>query len=112
MKHRNLGKNQYRKAKVRNTPEWRQFRILLQEHFNGLDALTLKKLRLGWNAHHMDMSLENYDLLELNRFVPLNKASHNLIHILYRYYKNDESILQRLKEILDKMLEFDMSIHR
>lgn len=106
MKKKSKGKNQYIKSKLRTTKEWRQFRIDIEDYYE-IDQLTHKKLLKGWNNHHMDMRVENYDKLIIERFRPFNKSSHDLIHVLYRYYEKDPDILTRLKNILDDMVRMN-----
>ena len=101
-----LSGDQYKKAMVRKTPEWRQLRTDIVEEYNNKDALTLKPLRLGWNCHHNDMDVNRYDDLSIEKFRPLNKASHELVHTLFRYYEKDPDILERLKAILDEMVKY------
>ena len=102
-----LSGNQYKKAMVRKTPEWRQLRTDIADEYDNKDAITLKPLRTGWNCHHLDMDVENYDDLSIERCRPLNKSSHDLVHTLYRYYEKDKTVLERLKDILDKMVELN-----
>ena len=99
------GKNQYLKSKVRATPAWRQLRVDIEEAQNGLDPITLRPLRKGFNVHHLDMRAENYGNLALERFAALNKSTHEMVHWLFRYYAKDPAILERLKTLLDKMVE-------
>jgi hypothetical protein len=35
--------------------------------------------------------------------MPLNKETHNTLHILYRWYKKDHNVLERIKATLKKM---------
>lgn len=108
MKHKNLGKTQYKKKKVRDTAAWRQLRLDIADEHDNLCALTKKKLLKGWQNHHLDMSEENYDdFSDHSKFVPLNRAAHDLVHTLFRYYRKDPTILDRLKDILDKMSEYN-----
>lgn len=53
------------------------------------------------------MSAENYDQLTEENFIALNKQTHETIHALFRYYKNDKDILNRIKQVLDKMVELN-----
>ena len=106
MKHRNLGKNQYIKNELRKTKEWRQLRIDIEDMYKN-DPITLKPLRKGFNVHHLDMRTDNYSNLDMSRFRPLNKAIHELIHTLYRYYEKDPNIIDRIKDLLDLMVEYN-----
>lgn len=99
-----MNNNQIKKKKVRDTPEWKQLRIDIASEHDNLDAITNRKLLKGWNCHHCDMSVDNYDKLDdHSHFVPLNKSSHELVHTLFRYYRKDKGVLDRLKAILDLM---------
>ena len=95
------------KTKFRTTKLWKEFRQKMRDKQNGLDYITGKKLNKFWNLHHLDMSIENYEKLEEDNFICLNKQMHETIHILFRYYKNDKDILNRIKQVLDKMIELN-----
>lgn len=108
MKQKSLGKNQLIKKKVRQSKEWRQLRIDIQSEYNNTDPITLRPLRKGFNVHHLDESVDNYDKLEdHSKFIPLNKATHELIHTLFKYYRKDPQIMDRIKEVLDLMIEYN-----
>lgn len=66
-----------------------------------VDAITGKPLRAGWQLHHLDMSDENYEDLNEERFICLNRNSHKIIHEIFRY--DYDTYLQNLKTYLDKM---------
>ena len=95
------------KAKFRQTKEWREFRKRIFDKQEGKDVITGKKLYKGYNVHHCDMSPENYDKLIEENFIAVNKSTHEVIHALFRYYKNDKDILNRIKQVLDKMTELN-----
>lgn len=95
------------KAKFRHTKAWKEFRQKMRDKQNGLDYITGKKLNKFWNLHHLDMSAENYENLEEDNFICLNKQMHETIHTLFRYYKNDKDVLNRMKQVLDKMIELN-----
>lgn len=95
-------KNQFRHTKV-----WTDFRKSKRES-DCKDALTHKKLTSQFNLHHLDLNPDNYkDLSDPDKFLCLNHNSHDCIHFLYTYYRKDPSILDRLKEILDKMVKIN-----
>lgn len=100
-------KNSDKKAKFRKSKEWKEFRKKIYDKQNGKDYVTGKKLYKMYNVHHLDMSIENYDKLDEDNFIALNKQMHDVIHILFRYYKNDKTILSRLEQILEKMDELN-----
>lgn len=95
------------KAKFRQTKTWKEFRQKMRDKQNGLDYITGKKLNKFWNLHHLDMSIENYEKLEEDNFICLNKQMHETIHTLFRYYKKDPTTLDRLKTVLDRMNELN-----
>ena len=95
------------KAKFRQTKAWKEFRKRMFEKQGGKDTITGKKLCRGFNCHHLDMSAENYDQLTEENFIALNKQTHEALHFLFRYYQKDKTILDRFKEVLDKMNELN-----
>ena len=95
------------KAKFRKTKEWREFRKRIFDKQNGKDIITGKKLYKCYNVHHLDMSADNYDKLIEENFIAVNKATHEALHFLFRYYKNDKYILNRIKQVLEKMTELN-----
>ena len=91
------------KAKFRQTKDWKAFRKRIFDKQDGKDIITGKKLYRGYNVHHCDMSEANYDKLIEENFVALNKQTHEVLHFLFRYYQKDNTILDRLKNVLDSM---------
>ena len=61
------------KAKFRATKVWKELRQKMRDKQNGFDYITGKKLNKFWNLHHLDMSIENYETLEEDNFMCLNK---------------------------------------
>ena len=95
------------KAKFRQTKEWKEFRKRIFDKQNGKDIITGKKLYKGYNVHHLDMSEANYDKLIEENFIAVNKNTHEALHFLFRYYKNDKDIFNRIKQVLEKMNELN-----
>lgn len=94
--------NQKKKTAFRNSVKWKNFRKKMKELFQ-VDFLTNRPLYKGWNLHHCDMKLENYtDTTNTENFYCLNKQSHEIVHILFRY-KDWREILKRLFVILERM---------
>lgn len=96
-----------KKSKLRATKEWKLFRKHIFDKQNGKDFITGKPLRKGYNVHHLDMSAENYGQLIDENFIALNKQTHDALHFLFRYYQNDKDILEKFKQVLDKMVELN-----
>ena len=100
-------KNSDKKSKLRATKEWKEFRKHIFDKQNGKDIITGKPLRKGYNVHHLDLSVENYDQLIEGNFVAVNKQTHEALHFLFRYYQKDPTVLDRFKEVLDRMNELN-----
>ena len=94
----NEKKKEFRKSKV-----WRDFSKELKEE-RKVDALTLAKLRKGSLSHHLDLNPDNYEVLDKANFECLNMKSHDVVHFMYNYYKKDPAVIDRLKDILHKMV--------
>ena len=94
----NEQKKEFRKSKT-----WKEFTKALKEE-RKVDALTLQKLRKGSISHHLDLNPDNYKVLDKANFETLNMKSHEVVHFLYNYYKKDPAIIDRLKDILHKMV--------
>ena len=77
------------------------------DYYNNKDCITNKPLRNRWNLHHLDLREENYTVLKEERFRPLNSDTHDCVHFLYRYYKKDPFIIDRLRIILDLMVKMN-----
>ena len=92
------------KAEFRKTDAWKDFR----KSFDGeKDYVTGKKLPKKYNLHHMKLDSRFYADLNKNYFEPMLNSVHDNIHWLYGYYRKDPSILDRIKEILDRMVELN-----
>lgn len=92
-----------RKKAFRKTKTWKDFTKELKAE-RKVDALTLAKLRKGSLSHHLDLNPDNYEVLDKANFECLNMKSHDVIHFMYNYYKKDPEVLNRLKDILHKMI--------
>lgn len=78
--------------KFRKTKQWLDFRKQMAALYGNKDAITGDKLRKGWNLHHMDQCEDNYQVLNPDHFLPLNKGTHELLHRMYTFIvkaKND-----------------------
>lgn len=99
-----MNETQKKKRDFRASKKWKLFRHKMHTKQNGLCYITQKKLLKMANLHHLDLDEKHYeDLSKEENFVFLNKSIHEVVHTLYRYYKTDEKVLDRLKEVLDKM---------
>ena len=97
--------NSKEKSKFRASAKWKRFRVFKKKEQNNLDYITQRPLPKGANLHHLDE--KHYDDLSPEKFVFLGKTMHKVVHFLYIYYKKDHTIIERLKEVLDKMEGYD-----
>lgn len=98
-----MNESQKKKRNFRASKKWKDFRHKKNVEQKGIDPVTKKKLRKGCNLHHRNLKEEDYEnITNEEDFVLLNKATHDFLHEIYRYYKDDPTILDRIKEELDK----------
>ena len=103
-----MNESQKKKNKFRSSKVWKLFRHKISVKQNGLDYITHAKLRKMSNLHHMDLNEKNYTNLDNeDNFVFINHNTHCWIHEIYTYYKKDPEVLERLKEVLDRMVEIN-----
>lgn len=96
------------KTAFRQSKAWKQLRKTKRES-DCKDALTLKKLSPQFNLHHLDLNPDNYkDLSDPDKFLCLNHNSHDCVHFLWTYYRKDPAILDRLREILERMRQINL----
>ncbi|MBP5594541.1 MAG: hypothetical protein J6Y02_04100 [Pseudobutyrivibrio sp.] len=93
------------RAAFRKTDEWKKFKHKCRLH-TSVDFITKKPLERDWNLHHLDLNIQRYDNLDMKRFMPLNKKTHEVIHELFKWYKKDHKVLDRIKKTLDLMEEY------
>lgn len=104
-----MSKNNDIKNKVRKTPEWKEFREnLIKEQ--KVDPITGKKLQKGANLHHRCLDVNQYHILEDDRFVLLNRQSHEILHFFYgdeRHKKDWRTMVNGLIEQLELMDKYN-----
>lgn len=94
------------KAKFRKSPKWKAFRKKIYA-VCPRDTITKKLLRRDWNLHHIDMNDKNYtDLSDSHKFTPLNKDTHEFVHWLFRLYRHDKCVIDRLKKLMEAMYNY------
>lgn len=100
--------SQQRKTSFRSTSKWKKFRKRLGKK-QEVDFITEKELAPGWQVHHMNLDPLHYeDLQNENEFLCLNKASHDVLHWLWKIYERDPYVLDRLEYILERMRELNL----
>ena len=103
-----LSESQKGKKRLRSSKKWLTLRHLINVEQNGIDPITQKKLTRQCNLHHLNLREEDYDKLDNHEhFVMLNKQTHECVHFLYKYYCKDKGVIERLRVILDKMVEIN-----
>ena len=56
----------------------------------------------------MDLNPDHYeDVSDPSHFENLNSDIHSVVHKLYTYYKKDPLIIDRLRELLERMKEIN-----
>ena len=97
-----MNESQKKKRNFRSSKKWKLFRHKKNVEQKGLDPITKKKLCKGCNLHHRNLSEDDYENLDNeDDFVMLNKQTHDSLHWLYRYWKKDPEILDRIKAELE-----------
>ncbi|MCQ2589278.1 MAG: hypothetical protein MJ179_02535 [Treponema sp.] len=94
------------KAKIRNRKAFKELKERKRKEQGGLDYIMGKKLSKKYNCHHLDQRIENYENLSEDRFVALGLTIHDIVHQLWRYYEKDPTVIDRLKEVLEKMKKY------
>lgn len=90
----------------RKTNAWRKWKAKCRLHTTK-DFITKEPLCRNWNLHHLDLNVQRYDHIDdMNRFMPLNPKTHELIHELFKWYKKDHKVIDRIKKTLDLMEEY------
>ena len=98
--------NEKKKRAFRNTKAWKTFRheIISKQK---VDFITKKKLLSGCQVHHELLDPTKYNELNPDNFVALNSQTHKMVHWIWTYYQKDKGVIDRLKEVLDKMIELN-----
>lgn len=95
------------KTKFRQSAKWKKFKAYMKKT-RKVDCVTLSPLHKGHNLHHLDLNEEHYsDISDETHFEPLNRKTHEVVHFLYGYYIKDEGVIERLKNLLDRMVDIN-----
>ena len=94
----------YKERQVfRKTDAWHKWKAKCRLH-TSKDFITKEPLCAKWNLHHLDLNTTRYDhITDMNRFMPLNPKTHEVIHELFKWYKKDHKVLDRIRQTLDMM---------
>ena len=105
-----LNETQKAKKRLRQTKAWKQLRHDKNVEQKGIDPITLGKLSKTCNLHHLDLDEENYSKIDnKDNFILLNKVTHDMIHWLYKYQSKDKQFIDRLMEVVNRMVELNKS---
>ena len=95
------------KESFRKSKKWEVFRKFKYAE-SSKDFITHKRLKNNYNLHHLDLNPDNYtDISNPDHFENLNSETHSIVHKLYRYYKKDPQVQDRLKDLLDRMVDIN-----
>lgn len=95
--------NGKQRAEFRKSAEWRKFKAKCRLH-TSKDFITKEPLQRSWNLHHLDLNVQRYSAIaDMNRFMPLNSKTHEVIHEIFKWYKKDRKVLERIAVVLEKM---------
>lgn len=97
--------NRQQRSNFRKSSAWKQFKYKCRMKCSK-DFITKEPLVRDWNLHHLDLNVSRYDQLDMDKFLPLNPDTHKLIHELYKLYRKYPGIIDRIKEVLEKMEKF------
>ena len=90
----------------RKTAAWPRWKAKCRLH-TSKDFITKEPLCRNWNLHHLDLNVQRYDnITDMKRFMPLNPKTHEVIHEVFKWYKKDHKVLDRIKKTLDLMEEY------
>ena len=89
------------KSKFRQTSKWKNFRKYMGNKYK-TDFITGKPLLSGWQLHHLNMKDQDYEKLNEDDFVCLNRTTHKVAHFFFRY-SNWRDCIRRLFSVLEKM---------
>lgn len=93
-----MNNSQKKKRNFRASKKWKEFRHKINVKQKGIDPITKKKLIKGCNLHHRNLSADEYENIDNeDDFVMLNHATHEALHWIFRYWKNDPEILDRIE---------------
>ena len=97
-----MNESQKKKRNFRSTKKWKTFRHKKYVEQKGIDPITKRKLYKGSNLHHRNLNNSDYENIDNEEdFILLNRQTHDCLHWLYRYYKEDPTILDRIEKELN-----------
>ena len=106
-----MNETQKLKKKLRNSKKWKELRHQKNVEQKSVDVISGRKLLKGCCLHHIDLRIENYDKLDNHdNFILLNKKTHEMVHFIYNIYSKDKKVIDRLVELLDKMVEINQTL--
>lgn len=98
--------NYKQRSEFRKSDKWHKWKAKCRLH-TSRDFITKEPLCRNWNLHHLDLNIQRYDNIDdMKRFMPLNPKTHEIIHEIFKWYKKDHRVLDRIKKTLDLMEEY------
>ena len=102
-----MSPNEKRKAKFRRTNKWLNFRKYLKKK-QKVDPVTGSPLNTKCNCHHLDLSIDHYEMIGEDRQIMLNAQTHDVLHYFYgderrrHDWRKRILIMIRLLKLMDK----------
>lgn len=100
-----MNQSQKTKRNIRQSKLYKLFKHKLNVQQKGTDPIIKNKLKNDCQLHHRQITATEDDYQNFaneDEFVLLNKTTHQFLHWLYPYWKNDPDVLARLCSELQK----------
>lgn len=99
--------NNKERSKFRQTKRWKLHRLHIKSIQNGLDYVTHKPLRKGYQCHHLSSDRSRYCELSDELQIGVNRQTHDAIHLLFSWKCKNPQAIDRLLEVVNKMYEMN-----
>lgn len=95
-----MTENERIKNKVRRSKKWKEFRNNLKKS-QKYDPITGSKLSKRAICHHLDLNIENYDILSDDRQIMLNPETHSVTHYFFGTEKKKYNWRKRVLNLIN-----------
>lgn len=102
-----MNRIQKSKRNFRKSRTWKNFRRGMYLLSGKIDMITGHRLHKGWQVHHRNLSDDKYEVLNSDDFLCCNNLTHKVIHWLWNIYKDDPSVIDRLRREMELMKELN-----
>jgi len=94
-----MSENEKRKNKFRKSKKWKTFREEIRKT-QKIDPVTGSKLTRRATVHHLDLNIDNYEKVSMERQVMLNPETHSVLHYFYGNERNTYNWRDRIDAIV------------